>query len=48
MGVVLHGCAMHVDVHGEITLWVAATELLLSLEYVVCLVCRSCGVHEQC
>ena len=29
----LHGCVVHVDVHGEVTLWVATD--------VVCLVCKS-------
>ena len=36
-----------VDVHGEVMLWVAVTDLLLSMANVVCLVQRSCGVHEQ-
>ena len=25
VGTVLHGCVVHVDVHGEVMLWVAAT-----------------------
>ena len=29
-------------------LWVAAMYLLLSMADMVCLVCRNCGVHEQC
>ena len=48
VGIVLHGCEVHVDVHGEVMLWVAATQLLLSMADMVCLVCRSCGVHKQC
>ena len=42
------GCIVHVDVHGEVVLWVAATQLLLSMTDMVCLVYRSCGVHKQC
>ena len=41
--VVLHGCVVHVYVHGEVMLWVVGTYLLLSMADVVCLVCRSCG-----
>ena len=40
--VVMHEQVVHVDVHGEVMLWVAATELLLSMADVVCLGCRSC------
>ena len=29
-------------------LWVAVTQLLLSVADMVCLICRSCGVHKQC
>ena len=32
-----HGCVVHVDVHGEVMLWVAATQLLLSMVDVVVL-----------
>ena len=42
------GCVVHLHVHGRDTLWVAATSRLLSMADVVCLVFRSCGVHEQC
>ena len=38
--VVLHGCVVHIDVHGEVMLWVTMAD-------VVCLVCRSYGVHEH-
>ena len=43
------GCVVHADVCGEVVLNVGGCNLiLLSMAGVICLVCRSCGVHEQC
>ena len=43
------GCVVHADVRGEVMLNVGGSNLiLLSMAGVVCLVCRSYGVHEQC
>ena len=46
--VVLYGYVVHVDVHGEVMLWVTTEHsrcLPLSTADVLH---RSCGVHEQC
>ena len=33
--VVLHGCVVHVDVHGEVMLWMTSRSLLLSMADVI-------------
>ena len=47
VGIVLHGCVVHVDVHGEVMHVVGGCNLIAT-EHGRCLVYRSCGVHEQC
>ena len=45
--VVSPGYLVYVDVHGRSVMsGMAATELLLRMADTVCLVCRSCEVHE--
>ena len=42
----LHGCEVHVDVHGELVMYVVGGCNVVAILSMVDMVCRNCGVHE--
>ena len=42
----LHGCEVHVDVHGERVMYVVGGCNVVAILSMVNMVCRNCGVHE--